>query len=269
MNAHRSITASTLAALLLGCHPTPPAASPRVEATAPRDVATIEAPTLDAALEATPPREPASDAATDATSPFFAEGAPLRPGCFAWSPGIASAACVIESPTDDLQNLRVVLRFTSDAPGAVTSIVDAAAFEAEREMRPSAQQIADARARLAREGYAPIDALRQTLGVDGVVTWAPGATARWQRRTSARGRANQAPRYTDRVTIRWDATTPPLVLTALEDRPVEAPTVAAYPIDGGRYLLLDYVGRFADEGEYGTHARAWRCDRVARVCAAQ
>ncbi|MFO0648576.1 MAG: hypothetical protein U0326_20210 [Polyangiales bacterium] len=269
MYAHRSITASTLAALFLGCHPTPPVGAPRVEASTSRDVAAIEAPLPDAALDAMPPREPASDAATDAASPFFAEGAPLRPGCFAWSPGIASAACVIESATDDLTNLRVVLRFTSDAPGAVTPIIDAEAFAAGREMRPSAQQLADARARLARDGYAPIDGLRQTLRVNGVVTWAPGATASWQRRTSARGRANQATRFTDRVTIRWDPTSPPLVLTALEDRPVEAPTVAVYPIDGGRYLLLEYVGRFADEGEYGTHARAWRCDRVARACAAQ
>lgn len=29
-----------------------------------------------------------------------------------------------------------------------------------------------------------------------------------------------------------------------------------YPIEGGRYLVVDYVGRFGDEGEYGTHARA-------------
>ena len=60
-----------------------------------------------------------------------------------------------------------------------------------------------------------------------------------------------------------------MVLTTLDDRPVEDPRVAVYPIEGGRYLVVDYVGRFGDEGEYGTHARAWRCDREAHTCAAQ
>jgi hypothetical protein len=162
-----------------------------------------------------------------------------------------------------------VLRFTSDGPGAVSAIVDDAAFEAERAMNPSPAAVAAAQARLAREGYRPIEAIRQTLPSNVAVAWAPGATARWQRRTTARGRANQAPRYTDRVTLRWDATSAPVVLTALEERPVEDPRVAVYPVEGGRYLVVDYVGRFADEGEYGTHARAWRCDREARACTAQ
>jgi hypothetical protein len=71
------------------------------------------------------------------------------------------------------------------------------------------------------------------------------------------------------VTVRWDATAPPLVIAALEDRPVEDPALAVYPIEGGRFFVLEYVGRFADEGEYGTHARALRCDREARACVAQ
>lgn len=157
MHVRSSIAASTLTALLLGCHPTPPTAAPRVEAPVARDVAVTAEP--DAAVDAAPPQGSAPDVA----SPFFAGESLLSPGCFAWSATLASAACVIESPTDDLQNLRVVLRFTSDGPGAVSPLVDAAAFEAEREMRPSAAALAAARARLAREGYAPIEALRQTL----------------------------------------------------------------------------------------------------------
>jgi hypothetical protein len=259
MRAHSSMVASLLTTALVGCHPTPPTAAPRVEAPVARDVA----PAPDAAVDAAPPPAP------DVASPFFAGESPLSPGCFAWSTTLASAACVIESPTDDLPHLRAVLRFTSDGPGAVTALVDAAAFEAERAMRPSAEGLAAARARLAREGYAPIEALRQTLPANVAVAWAPGATARWQRRTTARGGPNQAPRYTDRVTLRWDATSAPVVLTTLEERPVEDPRVAVYPVEGGRYLVVDYVGRFADEGEYGTHARAWRCDREAHACTAQ
>lgn len=257
-----------LTSLVFGCHPSPPTVTPRLSSPEVREVSRV-----DAATDATPtdvtPTDATPEPTPDVPSPFFTDNAPLTPGCIAWSSRRSAAACVIESPTDDLTNLRVVLRFTSDAPRAVVPIVDDAAFEAEREQRPSAPAIAAARARLAREGYTPIESVRRGLAVNEVAPLGNGVTARWQRRTTARAGANQAPRYTDRVTFRWDASATPLVVEALEDRPVEEPQIAVYAIEGGRFFVLEYVGRFADEGEYGTHGRAWQCDREARACVAQ
>ncbi len=263
MTRSPTLVASTLAALALERRATTPPRA-RVPAAIPeRRVAA--APSIDGGPV---PARAADDASVapspDASEPVLAEGATPPVGCFAWSPPRASAACAVERPGETLSELHLVVRFSSDPRDAVTPLGEGDSNDA-----PPPAALAALRARLAREGYVPLAALRRALPTGAEAEWAPGATARWQRRTTFAGGENAAPRYTDRVTLRWGAGARPLDVTLLEDRAVEDPSVTMYPIPDGRHLVLEVVGRFGDEGEYGLHARAWVCDREARACAEQ
>lgn len=255
MRAPCSLLPCLFASMVCACHPAPRLAPSGDHALTPRD-ASVD------------PSDGAS-AVAEAPTSSITPGAALRLGCFAWSARLSSAACVVESPADDLANLRVVVRFTADAPGVWLPIVDDAAFDDSRAFVASGERAVAVNARLAREGYVSIAARERTLSSGAEDVWEPDGLVRWERRSTSEGGDNQAPRFADRVTLRWDARSPPLAVTLLDDRPFESPRVSMYPMSDGRTLLLELVGRFADEGEYGTHARAWRCDRVSRSCIAQ
>ncbi len=256
MRASASILSWVFASVVCRCHPAPRVASlpvTSITAVSARDAAVAA---TDASLVVAP---------TAALTP----GASLRLGCFAWSARLSSAACVVESPTDDLVNLRVVVRFTGDASGVVAPIVDDAAFEESRAFVASRERAVAVNGRLARDGYASIVALQRDLSSESDDLWEPDTRVQWERRTVSEGGDNHAARFTDRVTVRWDVRAQPMVVTLLDERPVESPRVSTYAMSDGRTMLLELVGRFADEGEYGTHARAWRCDRSTRACVAQ
>ena len=121
------------------------------------------------------------------------------------------------------------------------------------------------RARFVAEGFVHLRPLRREL-TDAPWEWSPGATVRAVHRRTFGGGDNAAQRGTDRIELRWQPGGPRLALTAWEDRPVSEPHLRAYAIPGGRYLLLDAVGEYGDEGEYGVHALTWLCDRESRTC---
>jgi hypothetical protein len=197
------------------------------------------------------------------------DDAPMEPGCFAWSPRLAAAACLVGQSGSNLDADTVwELRFPGEREGAPVSLVpvtDAGWFEEPHRAATPAGVRATLRARMLAGAYVDLRPLRREL-FDAPDEWAPGATVRWVHRRTSGGGENAAARGTDRVELRWQPGGPRLLLTAWEDRPVAEPQMRAYAIPGGRYLVVEAVGRYGDEGEYGVHSLAWLCDREARAC---
>lgn len=249
--------------------PRPPAPAAPVDARAPA--------TLDAGGPRDASRDIVPEAATDATlagtmpttEPRIPDDSPLEPGCFAWSARRASGACLVgQSGTNLNDDTRWAVRFPGEPDERAVSLVpvtDAGWFEEPHRVAAPAAVRDRLRARFAAEGFVDLGPLRRELG-DAPFEWAPGATVRAVHRRTFGGGENAAERGTDRVELRWQPGGPRLTLTAWDDRPVAEPQLRAYVIPGGRYLLIDAVGRYGDEGEYGVHALAWLCDRESRTC---
>ena len=263
------------AALLpLACRRQPPPARPVAPVVAPV-VAPAVAPTPPPALDAGAPAPP--DAPPDATlsgtlpstEPPLPDAAPMNPGCFAWSPGRHLAACLVGQSGSNLNDDTVWRVAFSGGPAedglSLVPVTDAGWFEEpHRVVTPPAVR-ARLRTRFAAEGFVDLSPLRRDLSAVAY-EWAPGVTVRWLHRRTFRGGENAAERGTDRLEVRWQPDGPRVTLTAWEDRPVAEPLLRAYAIPGGRYLVLDAVGAYADEGTYGVHSLAWLCDRETRTC---
>lgn len=251
--------------LLLACRRPRPPAPPAV----------VVAPV---AFDAGPPaRDASSGAPPDATlvgampttEPLLPDAAPLEPGCFAWSPRRIVAACLVGQSGTNLNDDTVwSVRYSGEPASAAWSLVpvtDAGWFEQPHQLPTPPAVRARLRARFVAEGFVDLRPLRQELS-DAPWEWSPGATVRAVHRRTFGGGDNAAERGTDRFELRWQPGGPRLLLTAWEDRPVSEPHLRAYAIPGGRYLLLDAVGEYGDEGEYGVHALTWLCDRESRTC---
>ena len=235
-----------LAALLpLACRRAPPVAPP----VAPPDA------TLVGALPTTEPPLPATE--------------PMYPGCLAWSPRRHLAACLVGQSGSNLNADTVWhVAFSGETDERAVSLVpvtDAGYFDDPHTVATPPGVRARLRARFVTDGFVDLRPLRRALSAEPF-EWAPGATVRVVHRRTFGGGENAAERGTDRVELRWQPGGPPLTLTAWEDRPVAEPRIRAYVIPGGRYLVLDAVGEYGDEGESGVHSLAWRCDREARTC---
>lgn len=266
MHARAGLVFVSLFALTSACReeraprpPTPAAARP----TAARDAAT-------------PP--PAPDAGTGPVTvipvpadmphaaPTLEAGHPLAPGCFGWSPSTHSAACVVGSlGRDEAPGRAWGVRFTGDAPEQSVSLAPDSVgvpHAAPRSIVPEAATLTALRARLTSESYVTLTPLRHAIDSRDALTWAPGATVRW---LHARG-ATASTNATDLIEMRWGGDAGTTVLEAWVDRAVPAPALAMYLIPGGRYLVLEAVGDYGDDGGTGTIARAWTCDRETHTC---
>ncbi len=203
------------------------------------------------------------------TEPLLPDAEPMEPGCFAWSSRRSMAACLVgQSGTNLNDDTEWSVRFSGEPASAVWSLVpvtDAGWFERPDQTQAPATVRARLRSRFVAEGFVDLRPLRQALSATAW-EWAPGATVRSVHRRTFGGGDNAAERGTDRIELRWQPNGPRLVLTAWEDRPVAEPALRGYVIPGGRYLVLDAVGEYGDEGEYGVHALAWLCDRESRTC---
>ena len=235
------------------------------------------APSLDAAADVPPDDARAPDVAPDVTlagtmpttEPMIPDDAPMEPGCFAWSPGRSLPACLVGQSGSNLNADTVwEVRFGGASPNPSWSLVpvtDAGWFEDPHRAPAPPELRGRLRARFIAEGFVDLRPLRRALSAEPW-EWAPGATVRAIHRDTFGGGENAAERGTDRVELRWRPGGPRLTLTAWEDRPVAEPRLRAYAIPGGRYLVIDAVGEYGDEGEYGVHALAWLCDRETRSC---
>lgn len=254
--------------------PAPPVVARDVTpALSPRSVVFDAGPavTRDAAPDVAPDVRPDATLAgtMPATEPPLPDATPMQPGCFAWSPRRSVAACLVGQSGSNLnEDTEWAVRFSGEAASSAWSLVpvtDAGWFEEPHRVAAPPEVRARLRARFAAEGFVDLESLRRIVS-ETPWEWAPGATVRAVHRRTFGGGANAAERATDRLELRWQPNGPRLTLTAWEDRPVGEPRLRAYAIPGGRYLLLDAVGEYADEGEYGVHSLAWLCDRESRAC---
>lgn len=208
-------------------------------------------------------------AAAPATWPTLSATEPMAPGCFAWSPRLNVAACLVGQSGTNL-NERTVwsVRYSGEPESSAFSLVeptDAGSIERPDDTPTSSAVLARLRARLDADGFIDLRPLRRELTTTAFA-WSPGMTVRAVHRRTFGGGDNAAERATDRIELQWQPRGPRVLLTAWEDRPVAEPQLRAYVIPGGRYLVLDAVGTYGDEGEYGVHSLAWLCDRETRTC---
>ncbi|MDO9019747.1 MAG: hypothetical protein Q8S73_44705 [Deltaproteobacteria bacterium] len=207
--------------------------------------------------------------ATPATWPTLSATEPMAPGCFAWSPRLNVAACLVgQSGTNLNENTVWSVRFRGEPDSSALSLVeptDAGFIDRPDEDPPPPAVLARLRARLDADGFIDLRPLRRELTA-AAFAWSPGMTVRAVHRRTFGGGDNAAERATDRIELQWQPRGPRTLLTAWDDRPVAEPRLRAYVIPGGRYLVLDAVGTYGDEGEYGVHSLAWLCDRETRSC---
>lgn len=223
------------------------------------------------AHEVAAPPEVAVAPTLQGAPPALSQTEPWEGGCIAWSPRRALAACLVGQSGWNLNDRTSwgvrVLGEPADPALSLVPVTDAGLLEDPHETPTPPAVVARLRARLASEGYVDLRPLRVALG-PAALDWAPGSSVRWTHRDTFEGGDNAAARGTDLVEVRWQAGGPALTLTAWEDRPVAEPRLRAYIIPGGRHLVIEAVGVYGDEGEYGVHSLAWVCDREARVCQA-
>lgn len=258
MAPRRPFALLALTSLSLACRHAPPTA-PLASRPLAGDAVTHAAAPLDAAVAP----------ALQGAPPALSETDPWEPGCLAWSSRRGLAACLVGQSGSNLNDATSwsvrVLGEPADPALSLVPLTDAGWFEDPHRTPAPPAVVARLRARLAREGFSDLRPLRTPLGADALA-WAPGATVRWVHRDTSDGGDNAAARGTDLIEVGWRPGDPALTLTAWEDRPVAEPRLRAYVIPGSRYLVLEAVGEYADEGEYGVHALAWVCDREARAC---
>jgi hypothetical protein len=233
---------------------------------------------------AAPPAVSAAPVTTGAPVTRGADGMPTAPfrltgkggvpdGCFAWSPRNNAAACAIGIVGSNLPGggtyhteWRVELLGDAAAP-AVDLTGGAPKDEAFSATEPLAASVrAQLEAALAAGGYVELAPLHQVLQAGKPLAWAEGAEILWTRKRTFPGGENQAPRYTDTLSVRWAAGGAPTTIETREDAPVGSPEYAAYLIPGGRFAVLSDDAGYGDEGVSGSIVTSFRCDRVARRC---
>ena len=269
MSLRRTIATATLLSLACRHPPSPPAPTPSVVPRARAVAGPVVTPvTPPPAVDASAHDAPTAPA-TDPAAPWVPDAAPMAPGCFAWSPERRVAACLVGQSGSNLNDDTVWrVAFSGEPAAAAISLVpsvDAGGFDEPHRVVTPPEVRARLRARLGADGFVDLAPLRRIVPASAL-EWAPGATVRWLHRRTFAGGDNAAERGTDRIELRWQPGGPSVTLTAWEDEPVAEPEIRAFAIPGGRYLVLDAVGPYADEGSYGVRALAWLCDREARTC---
>ena len=216
-----------------------------------------------------PPVDAKSGAALPTKAFHLPADGVLPAGCLAWSARKSAAACTVGAVGTNMDHGAWSVVFLGDYGSesvdlaAHTRFADGARFSPTDPLPVGTQTLLVAK--LEEGNYVALEPLRRRVEAGAPLAWG-GAEILWKRESTFAGGENQAPRYTDTLTIRWDSESPPVTIESREDAPVASPEYAAYLIPGNRYAVMSDVAAYGDEGLYGTKAGAWLCDRLAKRC---
>ncbi len=224
-------------------------------------------------------------ATVDSATPDPAPTAPLavHTGCFAWSESLHSALCVTgqwghgrerEWTTESfavVQSGRVNFSavFMDDNDGQHTEDPLAPEQLAQAPMLTSSNALLSAEVQRGR--YTAFDFHDQPIGqLRGV---SPDLNYRWQfgtirvhRTRVQRAGRNQAPRYTDQISIQWTGSTEWISVAEHENEPVETAQLRALVLPGGEQLLIVSERAWGEEGAFAKMINIAECDHSTRMC---
>lgn len=208
----------------------------------------------------------------------------VKRGCFAWSQSLQSALCVtgqwgmgrerewsverfgpVQSPQSS-SAFSTVIANDEDAPDSEDPL------GAEQMQRtPMLSTIKPALAAEVQSGqYIAYDFHDQPIGE--LRGRSPDLNYRWQNatirihrdRVAAQG-PNLAPRYTDQLSIQWDATSNWVTFATYEDEPVENASTRVASLPSGQLLIISERS-WAEEGSFAKMINVQICDPSTRLC---